>query len=45
MFRNLLISIFALAGCAAFAQPYSGRVYRDADGDGTFSGATGPSPG
>ena len=37
MFRNLLISIFALAGCAAFAQPYSGRVYRDADGDGTFS--------
>lgn len=37
MFRNLLISIFALVGCVAFAQPYSGRVYRDADGDGTFS--------
>lgn len=42
MFKHLFICAFALLGLAASAQPYTGRVYQDANGNGTFDSGDKP---
>ena len=42
MFKHLFICAFALLGLAASAQPYTGRVYQDANGTGTFDSGDKP---